>query len=170
MLDCARSASSLLPKDSIPNHLLYFPAGVHTITPSQGGRPVTVTVKIDQASAQAVERQRQLVAASGNKPFFSIQHNTQVAAFWPSKFSWDTRRDANGELVSGVWADGEWSASGREAVEGKDFRSFSPVFFVDGVRNDTDNPAKVVCNPDAKLNFGALENDPAFQKICPLWV
>jgi hypothetical protein len=70
--------------------------------------------------------------------------------------------DATGKMATGVWADGEWSGSGKRARDEKDFRSFSPTFFVDDTRNDWDFPAKVVCNVDARANMGALENDPAF--------
>ncbi|MDE2096194.1 MAG: hypothetical protein KGL39_03040 [Patescibacteria group bacterium] len=149
--------------------IMYMPGGVHTITPSQGGKPVTVTVKIDEVSAERMEEQRAALEAGGNKPFFSVQHNTQIAAFWPTKFFWDTRLDATGSLVSGVWAEGEWTQAGREAVEGKNFRTFSPTFFVDAIRNDPEDPVEVACNVDAKLNMGALENDPAFESISPLW-
>lgn len=147
----------------------YMPAGTHTITPSQNGRPVTVSVEVDAAAADKLEQQRRSLEASGKKPFFSVQHSTQIAAFWPAEFFWDTRLDATGSLVEGVWARGEWTRAGREAVEGKDFRTFSPTFFVDAIRNDPNRPVQVVCNDEAKANMGALENDPAFQTISPLW-
>jgi hypothetical protein len=170
-LDCARSAgrSFIGGNDDLPDIVPYMPAGVHTISPSCGGQPVTVTVFVCPDSAVALEKQRQALEATGNRPFFSIQHNTQVAAFWPTRFFWDTRPDANGNPASGVWAEGTWSKSGRDAVEGKDFRTFSPTFFVDAIRNDSDNPARIVANFNAKLNMGALENDPAFQSIPALW-
>jgi DNA-directed RNA polymerase subunit RPC12/RpoP len=168
MLDCARAASSRL-SDSPPDYLMYMPAGIHQITPSQNGRPVTVTVLVDSTTADTLEKQRELLAASGHKPFFSIQHDTQVAAFWPTKFSWDTRPDSEGKPVTGVFSDGLWSKSGLEAVEGKDFRTFSPTFFVSAVRNDPDNPVHVVCNKDAKLAMGSVVNDPAFVAMSPLW-
>jgi hypothetical protein len=155
---------------TVPEQILYMPAGLHRITPSQGGKPVTVVVGVNQDSAARLERQRQILAAQGNKPFFSVQHNTQIAAFWPSRFCWDTRHDPTGRVVTGVWADGEWSNAGREAVEGKNFRSFSPTFFVDKISNDEDDPAQVECNEAAPLNMGALENDPAFGRAMPpLW-
>lgn len=168
-INCARSLPSLLGDGDLPDVIQYMPAGTHTITPSRDGKPVTVTVKVDEETAAALEQQRQILEASGNKPFFSIQHNTQVAAFWPSRFFWDTRPDVTGKRVSGVWATGEWSQAGREAVAGKNFRTFSPTFFVNGVSTDPDSPAEVICNPDAALNMGALENDPAFTTISPLW-
>ena len=67
-----------------------------------------------------------------------------------------------------MWVDGVWSKSGKDARDGKDFRFFSPTFHVDAVRNDPDNPARVVCNKDARGNMGALENDPAFLNMAPL--
>jgi hypothetical protein len=149
--------------------IMYMPSGTHTITPSQNGRPVTVSVAIDASAAEKLETQRQALEAGGKKPFFSVQHSTQIAAFWPAEFFWDTRLDATGSLVEGVWARGEWTRAGREAVEGKDFRTFSPTFFVDAIRNDPNRPVQVVCNDEAKANMGALENDPAFQTISPLW-
>lgn len=167
---CARSLPSFVGTGTtLPDYLMYMPEGIHVITPSQGGQPVTVCVLVDAESAENLERQRQAMEATGNKPFFSIQHSTQIAAFWPTKFSWDTRLDASGKLVQGVWADGTWSQAGREAVEGKNFRSFSPTFFVDKISQGPDDPAQVAFNPQAKLNMGALENDPAFQTIAPLW-
>ncbi|HEX4348953.1 MAG TPA: hypothetical protein VH251_01130 [Verrucomicrobiae bacterium] len=169
-LCCARSLPSLLDDGELSNVIAYMPGGVHQINPSQGGKPVSVTVLVNPKSADTLERQRQTLEAGGNKPFFSVQHSTQIAAFWPSRFFWDTRPDATGKLVAGVYAEGEWSQAGREAVQGKNFRTFSPTFFVDAIRNDPDNPVEVVCNPNAKLNCGALENDPAFFSIPPLWV
>ncbi len=170
-LHCASQSAnqlrSLLP--TAEGVLMYMPGGDHTITPSQGGKPVTVTVRVDEPAAERLEQQRAKLAASGKKPFFSILHESDVAAFWPTKFFWDRRIDATGSFVEGIWAEGEWSKSGRDAVEGKDFRTFSPTFFVDAIRNDPSNPCQVVCNENARPNMGALENDPAFQSISPLW-
>ena len=129
-----------------------------------------MTLIIDEKTAQAIERQRAAMAANGNKPFFSIEHNTDLAAFWPTRFFWAARPDPTGKVVEGVWAEGEWSQAGRDAVAGKNYRTFSPTFFVDDLSNDQDNPAEIVCNPDASLNLGALVNDPAFASaMSPLW-
>lgn len=169
-LCCARSLPHLLADATLPASILYMPSGTHRITPSQGGKPVTVVVRVDESSAARLEQQRQILAASGNKPFFSVQHNTQIAAYWPSRIYWAVKPDPTGKMVEGIWADGEWTAAGREAVEGKNFRSFSPTFFVNGISNDEDNPAEVMCNESAPLNMGALENDPAFGgAMSPLW-
>jgi hypothetical protein len=169
-IECARALPSLLSDVAMPDAILYLPAGLHPISPSQGGKPVKVVVEINQLSAERMEQQRRALVAGGGKPFFSVQHNTQIAAFWPTKFFWDTRRDPTGAMVSGVWAEGEWSQAGKDAVQGKNFRSFSPTFFVDKVSNDENDPALVEANSSAPLNMGALENDPAFGRAMPpLW-
>jgi hypothetical protein len=171
-LDCASKDTNklrtVLPTDD--GVIMYMPAGVHTITPSQAGRPIEVSVLVNEKSAKVLETQRKTLTANGKKPFFSVMHATEIAAFWPTKFFWDKRIDATGSLVEGVWAEGEWTKSGRESVEGKDFRTFSPTFHVDAVRNDPDNPSIVVdASEYAAANMGALENDPAFQEMSPLW-
>ncbi len=169
-LDCAASSNpirSIVPLSE--DVIMYMPGGTHTITPSQNGKAVTVTVEVTEASAGRMEEQRKALDAVGKKPFFSLQHDTEIAAFWPSHFFWDKRLDATGSFVEGVWAEGIWTKSGREAVEGRDFRTFSPTFFVDSIRNDPSRPCQVVCNADARANMGALENDPAFQEMSPLW-
>ena len=152
-----------------PSVIMFMPGGIHTISPSQNGKPVTITVRVTEAAAEQLEKQREALEATVGKPFFSIQHNTQIAAFWPIRFFWDTRLDATGSFVSGVWAEGEWTQAGKDAVDGKNFRTFSPTFHFQANRHDPDLCGEVICNPGAKLNMGALENDPAFAKISPLW-
>jgi hypothetical protein len=144
----------------------YMPGGLHTITPTQGGRAVTVTVMVDADSAAAMEEERKALVANGKSPYFSITHENDVAAFRPTKFYWATKPDATGKLSEGVWADGEWTASGKAARDGKDFKFFSPTFHVSSL---TDDPATVVCQPMAKPVMGSLVNDPAFDKISPLF-
>lgn len=148
---------------------MYMPAGIHYITPSQNGRAVEVCVEVDAEAAGLLEKQRKMLTKIGRKPFFSPAHKEVMAAFWPTKFFWDKRIDATGSLSEGVWCEGEWTSTGKELVEGKAFRTFSPTFFVDAIRNDPDDPVHVICCEDAKANMGALENDPAFQEISPLW-
>jgi hypothetical protein len=172
-LTAASSAKANPVRSIIPaledNICMYMPSGVTTITPSQNGRPVTVCVEVESGAVDELEKQRKVLTASGKKPFFSLQHKEGVAAFWPDKFFWDTRIDATGSMATGIWASGEWTDSGRKAVEGKDFRTFSPTFHVDAIRDDPDNPVHVICCEEAKANMGALENDPAFQNMSPLW-
>ncbi len=155
--------------------ILYMPAGINTLTPSQGGVPVTVTLDVVPEAASLLEAQRVALTAKNKKPPFSVTHEADIAAFWPSKFSWDTRVDATGKMVTGVWADGTWTGEGKRHLEEKNFRAFSPTFHVDAVRNDPANPCHVInaCDPKwgkyCGANMGALVNDPAFQRMSPLW-
>jgi hypothetical protein len=166
-LDAGASADSSATE---AGSLMFFPAGTHTITPSQNGRPVTVCLDIGMDAAEAMEQQRKALTAKGKTPFFSIQHSSEEAAFWPSRFVFETRIDCTGKAATGVWADGFWSGSGKRVKEEKSYRSFSPTFFVSAVTNDPENPARVVCNVDARANMGAVENDPAFSgSMSPLW-
>ena len=154
-IEC-RAAVQITPTDK--NEILFLPVGVHSITPVSGGIGKPIKVLVDINAAGAVEQQRtEIVARTGKRVYFDFNHEDGPASFWPTNFSW-----RNGE---GVVAHGEWSASGKRAVEGKDFRAFSPVFHVDDKRAD---PAQVVCCEGARPNMGGLVNDPAFNGL-PLW-
>jgi hypothetical protein len=133
-----------------------LPIGLHSITPVAGGIGRPIKVKVDASTADAIEAQRKIMAGKGKRPYFDFDHEDGAASFWPEGFAW-----RNGE---GVIAKGEWTARGRKAVEGKDYRAFSPVFHVDNKRSD---PAKVICMEHAAPNMGGLVNNPAFN--LPLW-
>jgi anti-sigma28 factor (negative regulator of flagellin synthesis) len=138
------------------NEVLFLPIGLHSITPVAGGIGRPIKVKVDASTAEAIEAQRKIMAGKGKRPYFDFDHEDGAASFWPEGFAW-----RNGE---GVIAKGEWTARGRKAVEGKDYRAFSPVFHVDNKRSD---PAKVICMEHAAPNMGGLVNNPAFN--LPLW-
>ena len=140
------------------NEIVFLPSGVHEITPVSGGIGRPIKVFIDQSTAGEIERQRAAITArTGKKVYFDFNHEDGAASFWPELFSWKPK--------DGVVAKGEWSASGKKAVEGKDYRAFSPVFHVDDKRAD---PAKVICFDGARVNMGGLVNDPAFNNL-PMW-
>src|SRR5262249_30998394 len=84
----------------------------------------------------------------------------------------------------GVYVEIEASAFGKELVDGKVMRAFSPSFLSDaalpkrvgrgqhvtvpaGQRGSLENPARMtgLCFPAC----GTLTNNPAFRKILPLW-
>ena len=140
--------------------MMFMPAGSHTITPSQGGKAVKVTVLVTPAGAQELEAQRQALEAKGKRPYFDFNHEDGPASFWPTAFYW---KDGP---APGIYCRGEWSESGRTAVEGKEYRQFSPVFHVDNVRA---NPAKIAAREHASPNMGGLVNAPAFSNILPFW-
>ena len=140
------------------NEIVFLPVGVHAITPVSGGIGKPIKVLINAATAGAIEQQRsQIEARTDKRVYFDFNHEDGRASFWPQSFHW--------RQSEGVVAKGEWSESGRRAIEGKDFRAFSPVFHVDDKRRD---PARVVCCEAASPNMGGLVNDPAFSGL-PLW-
>lgn len=187
-----------------------MPAGLQTITPSQGGRGVTVEVRVDRAAAAALEAQRAALEARRKRPYFDFNHEDGEASFWPTEFYWvgderaemaerkwqmaarvpasapaaisgpaaisvprsisapppDALLSSLGARPPGIYARGEWSDLGEQAISGKRYRQFSPVFYVDDVRA---HPARIVCREDAKPNMGGLVNDPAFHTILPFW-
>src|SRR5882724_1948439 len=139
------------------NEILFLPIGLHAITPVSGGIGRPIRVKIDDLAAANIQKQHEVLRASGKRPYFDFNHEDGPASFWPETFVWK-----QGE---GVIAKGEWTRRGKSAVEGKDFRAFSPVFHVDNKRSD---PATVVCKETADPNMGGLVNNPAFKDL-PLW-
>lgn len=154
-IEC-RAAVQISPISA--NEILFLPTGVHAITPVSGGIGKAIKVLVNADSAWAIEKQRsEITSRTGKRVYFDFNHEDGPASFWPHQFIW---RDQEG-----VVAQGEWSASGKRAVEGRDFRAFSPVFHVDDKHKD---PSKVVCCDHARPNMGGLVNDPAFSNL-PLW-
>jgi phage I-like protein len=151
-----RAAIAISP--TATNEITFLPAGLHSIRPVAGGIGRAIKVLINTEAAAKIEQQRaEITARTGKRVYFDFNHEDGPASFWPSSFTWREN--------DGVVAKGEWTASGRRAVEGKDFRAFSPVFHVDDKRKD---PARVVCCVEAGPNMGGLVNDPAFNDL-PLW-
>ena len=56
------------------------------------------------------------------------------------------------------------SEAGAAAIRGRNYRAFSPVFYV-----SASDPAEVICREDAELCMGSFVNAPAFHDIEPLW-
>lgn len=132
----------------------WMPGGSHPITARRGARTVSLTVEVTPAGAAAMQRSLQEHLAGGRqRPYFDFAHEGKAASAWPLEFAW--REDPE----PGIYARVEWSQAGREAVEGRTYRAFSPMFFVDE-HNEVSG---------APLNMGALVNDPAFRAIAPLW-
>jgi phage I-like protein len=153
-IEC-RAAVEISPTTT--NEILFLPIGLHAITPISGGIGRPIKVKVDAQSASVMQQQHSKLMAAGKRPYFDFNHEDGPASFWPEQFIW-----RSGE---GVIARGEWSRRGKTAVEGKDFRAFSPVFHVDNKRAEA---ALVICKDTAEPNMGGLVNNPAFKDL-PLW-
>lgn len=138
-----------------PDWIMWMPGGVHAVHCMKGDKKVKVTVKVDRETATVAQRQLEAYLALGKqRPYFDFNHDESSASAWPVEFAW---RDDE----PGVWTRVEWSAAGREAVEGKSYRAFSPAFHLDKA-----NPPKVRAMP---FVMGGLVNFPAFMDIEPIW-
>ncbi len=153
-----RAAVQLAP--TATGEMMYMPGGVQTITPVEGGIGAPIRVMVDAAGAAALNQQCVALKARNKRPFFDFNHEDGPASFWPEEFFYRESPEP------GIYCRGEWTATGRASVEGKEWRQFSPVFHVDNKRA---NPARIVCRDLAKPNMGGLVNDPAFHQILPLW-
>lgn len=139
-----------------PDAIVFFPKGVNTVNATRDGKPYTVTVNATvelagMLNAQLQEARREAMMGTASRPFIDFGHKRDAAAAIPTEIYWDDEK--------GVMASVEWTKSGREAIEGKDFSYFSPEFLPD--RNNS--AALRVPGP-----IGGLVNTPAFQTIGPI--
>lgn len=136
-----------------PPCILYMPQGRHGIHATVNGAADVRTVEVDEscvASLQAdlEEKLAAFRAGAAPRPIVLFNHETGPAAFRPSSFAWEEGK--------GVVMQGEWTRSGREAVEGGDYAYHSPRFaLLDG------RP----CGLLPGVEVGSLTNDPAFESI-----
>jgi len=167
--------------ESPTEHWMFAPGGVHTITLGAGEGAATVTLRVDETTAVVLQASLQNLNAKNapQKVFFDKEHDERAGATaWPKRFLWASAPQP------GVYVEHEPSTLGRELVEGKVMRAFSPSFHADadlpkrigrgqhveiaaGRRGSPENPARMtgLVYPAA----GTLTNDPAFRKILPLW-
>jgi hypothetical protein len=157
-----RAAVQLAP--TATGVMMYMPGGLQTITPIGGGVGAPITVAVNAAGAAALNEQHAAIVARGKRPMFDFNHEDGAASFWPAEYFWAEQPEP------GIYCRGEWTASGKAGVDGKEWRQFSPVFHVSKKLGATpQSPAAIVCRANAKANMGGLVNDPAFHTILPLW-
>lgn len=154
----ARGMSSQLPTpfDERPSDwFMFMPGGEHTlhVVEADSKKSKTVTVQVFPATATAMRDSLEEHLRGKQRPWFDFDHDRKAASAWPLEFAW---RD---EPTPGVYVRVEWSKSGRAAVEGRDYRAFSPSFLVD----------KEGVIVGAPKNMGGLVNDPAFEEMEPMW-
>lgn len=152
------TASFSLPsfEGSAPDSIVFFPKGLHTVTATKDGKPFTVSVNgtVDLAgvlNAQLQSARNAAMTGTASRPFIDFGHKRDAAAAIPTEIFWDEEK--------GVMCSLEWTKSGKEAVEGKDFSYFSPEFLPDG------RDAAILRVPGP---IGGLVNTPAFQTIGPI--
>lgn len=136
-----------------PDSIVFFPKGLNTAMASRAGKPFQVTVNATLELAGILNAQLQQARADASagiasRPFIDFGHKKDAASAIPTEIFWDEDK--------GVMCAVEWTKSGKEAIEGKDFSYFSPEFLPDG-----DNAA-ILRIPGP---IGGLVNTPAFQNI-----
>lgn len=139
----------------LPDEIQWMPPGMHDITPSRNGKPISLKVEVNQAAAQAVKESLAALKAEGKRPYLDFNHDGGKASALVDEIYWA----GDDPKLGGIRAKLTWTKSGQEAVEGKDYQFFSPSFFVDPKTNRITG---------APVNFGGLVNEPAFTKIMPL--
>jgi hypothetical protein len=142
-----------------PSEIQWAPPGTHTINASRGGKPTTVTIIVDEISAQRVAAAFQGYVTearqgNGDMPFCDFNHDDQEASAWPTGFFWGGSDPQRG----GIRATVNWSDKGKQAVLGRNYRRFSPSFY-------PDNDGRMSGIP---INCGGLVNKAAFQRIAPV--
>lgn len=175
------AAAAIAAPITAATEFMFMPAGVHELSVRQGGVHIDIAVDVKKAAAEALNEQLQAVnGRSAHRAFLDFDHKHGAASAWVKKFVW---RDGP---APGVYVQVEWSKAGREAIEGKTYRAFSPAFHTNaqpklkkrggvpyfeiesGAPGSPENPAEIMANPGARLWFGGLVNDPAFSDILPL--
>lgn len=166
---------------SATDRWMFAPGGVHTITPAAGEGSAEVTLRIDENTAVVLNASLAKLNAehAPQRPFIDKEHDEgSGAAAWPDKFVWSEKPQP------GVYLEHKASDFGRELVEGKVIRAFSPSFYSDaalpkkvnrgqhvkiaaGKRGSPENPARMTGLVYPAI--GTLTNNPAFKKILPLW-
>ncbi len=165
---------------TVTDRVMFVPAGVHQIYPAYGPASLEVSIKVDESTAAVLNASlaQVNVGHAPQRAFFDKNHEGKEAMGWPIKFFWSETPQP------GVYAIVEWSSLGQQYIAGKVMRAFSGSFYTDadlpkkpragqsititaGKRGSQENPARIVGLgfPDA----GTLTNNPAFQKILPIW-
>lgn len=140
---------------SAPAEIVYLPEGSHKITPLSQKEGITVHVPAEKGESIAAALNADLQKRMGEavKPWTDFEHTRKFpASGYPTAFRY--------EKGKGIMAAMDWSKSGREAVEGRDVRYFSPEFYVD----ENGVPSGI----PARGPLGGLVTEPAFREIGPI--
>lgn len=156
----AAFSTALAADSALPADIQFMPPGRHRIRASQGGKPVSVEVAVNEATAAVLQtflaaKLTAAAAGSDDRPFFDFNHEDREASAWPTEFYWAGDDPQSG----GVRARIEWSDAGKSAVTGKTFRRFSPTFHLNASGEVT----------GSEINMGGLVNRAAFKQIAALF-
>lgn len=137
-----------------PEAVPYMPAGECVIDASVNGVPGRRRVLVTREGCERLQRdlEEHLAAAAQRKkarPLLMFDHNVQGGgAAVPKRFVWEEGR--------GILLEVEWTAAGREAVEGGVYGYVSPAFRLQRSTGE-------ILGLAGGVEVGSLVNDPAFE-------
>ena len=145
---------SKITEDNGLAQIVYIPEGVHNITPSVDGVAKNVTVNMTAENGQGIADVMQASLTDrleqNVRPYFDFDHNdTGPAAALPKRFYYEEGKGLMMEL--------EWTGSGKQAIDARDYSYFSPTFHL----GDDGLPVGLPSTGPA----GSLVNEPAFRNI-----
>ena len=145
----------MLPGDELPEDIQYLPPGTHSITATKNGKPAELTVDVGAETAELLQNSFTTITAGDKEQvFIDFNHDDSEASGWITGFYW---AGADPE-AGGVRAKVEWTKAGEEALQGRNFRKFSPTFTLNS-KGEIEGTT---------LNAGGLVNRPAFKDITPI--
>ena len=153
--DIVHAISTMLPGDDLPEDIQYLPPGTHNITATKNGKPAELTVDVGAETAELLQNSFATITAGDKEQvFIDFNHDDSEASGWITGFYW---AGADPE-AGGVRAKVEWTKAGEEALQGRNFRKFSPTFTLNS-KGEIEGTT---------LNAGGLVNRPAFKDITPI--
>lgn len=153
--DIVHAISTMLPGDELPEDIQYLPPGTHNITATKNGKPAELTVAVGAETAELLQNSfASITAGDKEQVFIDFNHDDSEASGWITGFYW---AGADPE-AGGVRAKVEWTKAGEEALQGRNFRKFSPTFTLNS-KGEIEGTT---------LNAGGLVNRPAFKDITPI--
>jgi phage I-like protein len=144
----------------LPDEIQWMPPGRHTITPYIDGKPKEMTITVDAGLAERISQQLAALRAAadrgeGDVPFLDFNHEDGAASAEVTGLRWAGDDPKSG----GIRARVHWTKAGRDALEGKNFRRFSPQWLSD---------PKSLEPVGVGVNLGGLVNRAAFTRIQPV--
>ena len=153
--DIVHAISTFLPDDELPQEIQYLPPGTHSITATKNGKPAELTLEVDAQTANLLQKSfDKITAGDKEQVFIDFNHDDGEASGWVTGFYWAGADPDTG----GVRAKVEWTNAGEEALQGRNFRKFSPTFTLNS-KGEIEGTT---------LNAGGLVNRPAFKDITPI--
>lgn len=133
-----------------PTAIQYLPAGRSEINATVDGSPKAIEVNVDENAVQVLQAALDKRLAENVRPIIDFDHNdTGPAAGIPKRFFWVEGL--------GVMLEVDWTKAGAQAIEGRDYSYFSPLF----IAGKDGQPIGL----DSTRPIGGLVNDPAFRQI-----